>query len=549
MRKWMTLLVAALLIAGCAKEPQEKAADAIAERLFGPGDPGEVVARELADPASAWWQDLQNPADGPARIRQESAYRAHLTYKPAERLLTGETGIIFTNRDVRPVKKIYLGAIARGLGDAESADERWSLSDLRVDGKAASHKTEEDHTVISLPKPLVTGKTVVITFAFTAHLPVRSSEPQFGQVWSYGVDSSRATGLTEALPLILTDMDTMDHQDGRIIHPGTVARDIRLTLPADWRVLSSGSTIGTEQQADGQQQVRIVSAGQSFALFVTDALEQVSSEAKGVRLIVHYRKGDQAGAEALLADMANLLAAHAEALGSYPLREAEIVPVTHAALEGPGEWHDGLIRLSESYYRLSFMAPPPAVKDPWLKRVMTDDADQERRETISHELAHAWWGYLIRSDRSRGRWWEEGIAEAASIAAVERAYGADAAKALRDGTIFDYQRWRLNGVADIAPGEPPRDKAALPEYKMMQYDKPALFYEKVRALMGDDAYFAALRRYMEARRHTVAADRGPVEELLGAPGVAELYQRWMLETHGDEDIGLLTEEQIKQIAP
>jgi hypothetical protein len=522
MRKWLALFVAALLITGCAKEaspPAEKEPETIAERLFGPGDPRAKVSRELADPASAWWQDLQDPADGPAHIKQAPAVRTHLTYNPEERLLTGETGIIFMNTDQRPVSQVYVGAIARLLGDVATANERWSFSDLRIDGKAVAYREEGGNAVVTLDEPLKTGGAALITFAFTARLPVRSSAQQLGGVWSYGVDSARATGLTEALPRIGTDLQLKDAKAGLVTDAGLVVSDLRLTLPAGWRAISAGSVVGTEQLADGRLQYHIASAGSEFQLFVTDAMEQVSRQAQGVRLVVHYRKEQQAGAEALLAAMEKLLAAHAENLGPYPLREAEILPVDGAVGYG-ATWKAGLIHLNEQYFR-----------------VLTADQARGSIQTLSHELAHAWWGLLARPDRARSPWWDEGITEASSIAAVERVYGAEAAQAMREQNVLAYQKKRLSGMPDMAPGEPLLDPAKLAQYQAMRYEKPALFYEKVRASTGDEAFFAGLRRYIDKGRSTARADRGPVEELLGAPGVAELYQRWMLETHGDEDIG------------
>lgn len=56
-----------------------------------------------------------------------------------------------------------------------------------------------------------------------------------------------------------------------------------------------------------------------------------------------------------------------------------------------------------------------------------------------------------------------------------------------------------------------------------------------------------MRRYIDKGRFEVRPGRGPVEELLALPGVEGLFQRWMLEANGDEDLGRLTDEQARQL--
>ncbi|MDF2630209.1 MAG: hypothetical protein K0R39_4040 [Symbiobacteriaceae bacterium] len=560
-RKVIAFLIAALLLGGCIdtspppkqetsdQGSQQQGAGIIAARLFGPGDPRVAVRGELADPASPWWQALQNPADGPAHFGQAPVHRVDLTYSPEEKLLTGEHGIVFTNTADEPVRHIYLIAEGRMRGDGAIADERWALSDLQVNGKAVTYRQEPVAASITLDPPLEPGESAVITFAFKARLPVRSSlvTGLMGPT-TYGVDSLRYDGLKEAIATLWTGQQ-MDAMSEGALEPDLgfpSVRDVRITLPAGWRAAGAGTAIETKALADGRQQVRVVAAGTSFPFYATAALAETAREVNGVRLVIHHRQLQAAATRELLDIAATMLESHAAVLGPFPLRELEFMPIDPELLREDAMYEAGVVYLNEALYKPALYGPPPDVTDPWLRRVMSYTSDQIRVMAVGHEVAHGWWWELVRVDRAVSPWWYEGMTEATMIAVVEQVYGPEPAQNLRDRNVYQYQLNRLAGKEDTAGGLPLSDLTKAEEYRIMSYAKPALFYEMVRKQMGDEAFFAALRRYIEPRRFTAATDRGPVEELTRAPGVAELYQRWMLETHGDEDIGLLTEEQIRQ---
>jgi hypothetical protein len=97
------------------------------------------------------------------------------------------------------------------------------------------------------------------------------------------------------------------------------------------------------------------------------------------------------------------------------------------------------------------------------------------------------------------------------------------------------------GVAD-APVDLATNKYSSPmQYGAIVYGKGALFYDALRKLIGDEAFFAALREYYAEYNGKLA----PKDSLRGimetrAPRkreeIGNLYGRWIESTHGDEDI-------------
>jgi len=77
-------------------------------------------------------------------------------------------------------------------------------------------------------------------------------------------------------------------------------------------------------------------------------------------------------------------------------------------------------------------------------------------------------------------------------------------------------------------------------YAGLVYGKAPFFYREVRRLMGDDAFFSALRSYADRYRFRTAPARGPLPVLSsGAHGaqVQRLARHWLDEAHGDQDLG------------
>jgi aminopeptidase N len=92
---------------------------------------------------------------------------------------------------------------------------------------------------------------------------------------------------------------------------------------------------------------------------------------------------------------------------------------------------------------------------------------------VTHEVAHQWWYAQVGSDPLAAPWLDEGLAEYAAYDYYRGVYGQGAAEALLRS------RWQM-----------PVDAA--------------LFFDAVRQQLGDEAYQAALREYVDTHRWRVA---------------------------------------------
>ena len=112
-----------------------------------------------------------------------------------------------------------------------------------------------------------------------------------------------------------------------------------------------------------------------------------------------------------------------------------------------------------------------------------------------HELGHEWWANLVTADDWRDFWIHEGFQSFMDTLYAERTRGKDAYfKAMTN------RMHRLRNMQPVAPREPRTTLQmywAAPDYVISDpdiYDKGAVILHTLRYLIGDKAFFTALRR-------------------------------------------------------
>ena len=164
-------------------------------------------------------------------------------------------------------------------------------------------------------------------------------------------------------------------------------------------------------------------------------------------------------------------------------------------------------------------------------------------ETIAHEVAHQWWAIGVGSDSQRDPWLDESLTNWSSMLYFEDRYGRAQADQMRELHLkTSYSMGAALGGGD-APANLPTDAyTGNLQYGAIVYGKAALFYDHLRSLVGDPAFFGALRDYYARYNGKLAGPktlRGLMEER--APEkraqIEALYVRWIEEKHGAQDIG------------
>jgi len=162
---------------------------------------------------------------------------------------------------------------------------------------------------------------------------------------------------------------------------------------------------------------------------------------------------------------------------------------------------------------------------------------------VAHEVAHQWWNAVVGSNSKKHPSIDEAMANYSAVLYFEHFHGRKAAEQQMAMQMkLNYQMHRMMGGQDKPVLLPASSFQGALEYAAIVYGKGALFYDQLRTLMGDPAFFSAWKSYYDSYWFRIAGpDSFKVIAEKKAPqkskAINALYQRWMNEMHGDEDIG------------
>jgi hypothetical protein len=150
---------------------------------------------------------------------------------------------------------------------------------------------------------------------------------------------------------------------------------------------------------------------------------------------------------------------------------------------------------------------------------------------VAHELAHQWWGQAVGWQNYHEQWLSEGFAQYfAALYAKERR----GEQAFRD-VVRQFRRWAID-QSDQGPiylgyrlGHLKNDTRV---FRAVVYNKAAGVLHMLRRLVGDDAFFRALRRFYAENRYRKAGTsdlRRAMEAESGMP-LERFFQRWVFES-------------------
>ena len=403
------------------------------------------------------------------------AYRLALTPDLSTRMLAGRE----TNR---------LRATANGLGVLRFSPNALTIDTATIDGARVSVRSGGGELALDLPKPLAAGKTATLELSYHGR-PARGFAgtetllytSYFACDWMICAQDRFGDKAAFTLDLSVPDgMDTLSvgrrtavrkAPDGRAIH--------RWTAPRPYPAYLFGFAIGHFQSVADR-------AGSARLVYLSDiadaaALRQRFAETGDMVRFMESR----AGVALPAAPYGQLLVAGDEAqeAATYSVLGADSVP------EHPG--------------------------DP--------DADW----AIAHELAHQWWGNLVTCATLDDFWLNEGIATFMTAAWKEHRHGRAAYDAEVDHARAAVEKARAKGFDKPLAwsGRYP----TLGTRRAIQYSKGALFLDRLRATMGDAAFWKGLRLYTRAHAGGTATSRDfeRAMEAAGGHDLHPLFAQWV----------------------
>ncbi|MCX8061339.1 MAG: M1 family metallopeptidase [Anaerolineales bacterium] len=231
-----------------------------------------------------------------------------------------------------------------------------------------------------------------------------------------------------------------------------------------------------------------LSKGRSFAWSVSHLYTVSTAQVGGVTLYGYAFPAHRAAGEAALATTAQAVELFARLFGAYPHPTLSVVEADFL----DGMEYDGLLFLSKGFYNLYQGSPTE-----YLVAI------------AAHEAAHQWWYALVGNDQALEPWLDEAL-----CTYMEKLYYENfAPEALPWWWTYRIDFYQPSGWINGSIYDYTAFPNAYEAYRNAVYLNGAKFLEDVRQSLGDEAFFAFLRRYAEANHKRIATGEDFLELL------------------------------------
>jgi hypothetical protein len=365
------------------------------------------------------------------------------------------TTIIARNDDTEPIDRIELNSMALVLAPRV-------LEGVTVDGNAVEATIDGQTIIVPLAGVLPSGASVRLTVAYRATIDDRTD----GHYWLF----TRSRGYVEIyrwLPWV-SRVIAWPHSVGEALMTPVSPR-VRVRLRTDRPVVvgASGQRVGGEELA--RDFTFTASNVRDFNLIVAENYRVATETVGDVEVRVLTRPGGLP-ASAMMANARTSLPFYGERLGAYPYPTLTIAE----SAAGYG------------------MESPAMV---WIPRSF---GPGNRAYTVPHEIAHQWFYSLVGNDQALDPFFDEAITDFMARDLMGLLRAPNCAFDHADGTVYEYE-----GNC----------------YFESVYVRGSLLFDSIRDDMGNDAFWGALREYVDAHRNGFGTTRGLFDALDAATDV------------------------------
>ncbi|HSP77654.1 MAG TPA: M1 family aminopeptidase [Myxococcaceae bacterium] len=493
-------------------------------------------------------------------------YQVQLEVEPEEREVKGHLRVELPARG-RPLEAVPLRVTPNVFG------RRVSLSGAKVDGEPAKLEHPEPGLFrVPLASAVPPGKSVVVEVDLVARVPraKAGSSSLLGALGDEGGDYGAFSATEDFLSLVgvVPLVPPLDGEGNPSASPAGVG-DLALyepshvlatvIVPSGWQVHATGVPIGEVPQRNGRVRYAFAAgAVRDFPVFVSRGYASATATVKGITVESHFAARDAEAGKRVLKYARDAIVEMERRLGPLPYTHFRVVeaPLTGGA---GGMEFQGLITVGTSLYRA--VTDPDSVVGgvPGMGQMqgllaamggqgaqfktLGETLERTLEFTVAHEVGHQYFAGLVGTDPVLAPVADEALTQYVALLYVEWKHGRQAAARTRqEALVSAYQLYRLSGGPDGAANRRTADFNGSLEYGALVYGKAPLLFEASRKLIGDEAFFKALRSYVDTYRFRWACSDCFTRELgkaspSQARALERLRVRWWEETHGDEDLG------------
>lgn len=429
--------------------------------------------------------------------------------------VSGSELFVYTNRSGVPLTEVVLRVYANDPGIAV-AGSPVSISDARVEGRAAEYSLEGSFLKLSIPGGLEPGKSTSFSFDFDEPVP-QSDASGSGGVYGY---SDGTYSLGNFLPTVaLCPGGTWDTRetptDGDVCYYDCSDYFVSFEAPEGYMVAATG----VETSRSGNTHLYVAGSARDFEVQASRRYASASRRVGPTTVTSYFYRGDSRGGAKALDYGCDTLSQFGRHFGPYPYRRLNICEMP---MEDYGMEFTGQVQIAD-----------------WLYEDLSRNAE-DLELTIAHEICHQWWALGVGSDSIGHPWQDESLTSFCEVLYTGWQHGpAEAEKLLEDELVGGYEEMREDDVAEAAV-DLPVSGFVEDEYTLAVYTKGAILFDELSGLIGDQRLEEGLRDYymdhlfLNATREDMQAAFSSRSD--GLADVNALFKRWLDELHGDEDI-------------
>lgn len=427
----------------------------------------------------------------------------------------GQATIAYTNNSAAPLDQIFLRLLPNGQD--VFGDGSLTVSNIQVDGKTVRPIYSRQNTAleVKLPTPLAPGEKTQLEINFNGTVPrdYGTNDSGYG-IFNY---TSEVLALAAWYPMLAVyDQDgwnlDLPSPIGDSVYAEMAEYSVEVQAP-DNQIIAATGIASSRTKQDGISTWQFESGpAREFFLIMSPNFEVASEMVSGTQVNSYYLKGHSRPGKQALEIAADSLEIYNAAFGEYPFTELDVIdaPMKNAA----GVEFPGIVLIGNFLY----------------------DQPENPRFSVAtaHEVAHQWWYNLVGNDVFEHPWLDEALTTYSSLLYYEKTGQDQGVRVMQETWQQSYDKVLGDGedrpiIESLEYFERPENQAF---YGRIVYTKGALFFQALRALIGDQAFFATLKDYFQTFQYQIAEPEDLLTrfETLSGQSLAGFYEEWLFST-------------------
>ena len=378
-----------------------------------------------------------------------------------------------------------------------------TVSSARVNGKDAKFDLRDDKLRVQLAQPANSGEKFEVELKYEGKptsglyfiLPDKDDPGRAKEVWTQG----EAEDTHHYIPIY-------DYPNDR------TTSEMILTVPGDWLTVSNGKLLSVQDAPDGQKTWtwrQSLPVSTYLISFVAGEYKEKKDTWHNIPITYNVPRGMEDTIDPTFHHTKEMLDFFSDRYGvPYPWEQYAQTAV------------DEFVASSMENVSATTLAARDMVQ-----AELASEKPEAADGLISHEMTHQWFGDLVTCKDWTNTWLNEGFATFGATLWEEHRYGVDASsyRYWRDQNTWMQSR-ELYSIPIVT-----RDINDSVEYVGNVYDKAGWVIHMLREQLGDEAFFRALKHYLEANRlqNVVSADLAKAVEESSGTNIDQFFDQWI----------------------